>query len=85
MVDGGRRKEGRKGVSNAFSGGYTKECTWAVAYDTLKVKVDTNKVGSHRQGCANSQTSQIHQRGLVPPIPIWIWTLNGRYSLFSSI
>jgi hypothetical protein len=63
--------------------GYTKECSRVVTPDARKE--GTNKVGSHRQGCAECQTSRFHQHGLVPPIPNTICALNEMYFLFSSI
>lgn len=86
VVNGGREEESRehrKGVSNAFLRGYTKECSRVVTPDARKE--GTNKVGSHRQGCAECQTSRFHQHGLVPPIPNTICALNEMCFLFSSI
>jgi hypothetical protein len=40
-------------------------------------KEGTNKVGSHRHGYSECQTSRFHQQGLVPPIPTTICALNG--------
>lgn len=78
VVNGGREEESRdcrKGVSNAFLRGYTKECSRVVTLGARKE--GTNKVGSHRHGYSEYQTSRFHQQGLVPPIPTTICALNG--------
>jgi len=71
----------RQGVSNAFlrwlHQGMQPRC------DTLGEKVQTRLAVTDKD--SKCQTSQFHQQGLVPPIPVLICALNGMYFLFSSV